>query len=178
MEQPDGSAVFCWAGPFRIGDYLAGVVSERDSRPPDAPGVYVLSEQAWKGIPDGRADLIYTGQTHYLRYRIGQLLCDLLGFTGDDPADEEAYEHRGGHVLWHYCIARGVEPVNLHLSWCAPCKCMDCAVSTLLELTPFGSALARRRNCSKHHPALDLAYNCSAPVTRLGSSAPLNSNKN
>src|SRR5271154_2527745 len=87
MKQPSPSALFCWVGPFRIGDYLAKVVSGRDSRPPDAPGVYVLSEQAWNGLPDRRAGLIYAGQTHYLRYRIGQLLCDLLGFTGDDPAD-------------------------------------------------------------------------------------------
>jgi hypothetical protein len=171
-EHTNGTAGFCWMGPFRIDQYLATVVTARDSRPPDAAGVYVLSERDWKGMPDERANLIYAAQAPYLRYRIGQLLCDLLGFTGEDPADGDAYEHRGGHLLWHrYCVARGIEPSSLHLAWCSPCKCIDCAENSLLELTRDGSGSALRRSCGKHESMLDLAYNCSASVAFPGAPA-------
>lgn len=174
VRNGNGSAALCWAGPFKIGEYLAGVVSGQSPRLPDAPGVYVVSERTWSGVPDRTGNLLYAGQAPYLRYRIGQLLCDLLGFTSDDPADGEAYEHRGGHLLWHrYCVARGVEPMNLYFAWCAPCKCMDCALNRLLEMTLFASACGPRRTCEKHNPTLDLIYNCSACVTLPGLSARL-----
>lgn len=154
--------------------YLARVVSGRGSRPPDAPGVYVLSEHAWQGIPDRQAIIIYAGQAPYLRYRIGQLLCHLFGFTGDDPADGEAYEHRGGHLLWRgYCLARRVEPLNLYFAWCTPCKCMDRAEIRLLDLVTITPAPVARRTCDRHNPTLDSAYNCSASVTLAGVSARL-----
>jgi hypothetical protein len=179
-EHSNGSARLCWVGPFRLDQYLASVVSRQKLRPPDAAGVYILSEHTWEGIPDARANLIYAAQAPYLRYRIGQLLCDLLGFTGEDPADSDAYEHSGGHLLWHrYCIARGVEPVSLHIAWCSPCKCIDCAENRLLELTQFGPSSAMRRSCAKHDPALDLAYNCSRSVAFPAVSARLlNTGKN
>jgi hypothetical protein len=161
-ESANGSAASLWTRPIRIADYLSAVIGARNLRPPDAPGVYVLSERPWRGFPDKHANLIYAGQAPYLRYRIGQLFCDLLGFTGDDPADGEAYEHRGGHVLWHrYCVARGVEPIDLYFAWCAPCKCLDCAVGKLLEITSFSAAKASWRACCRHIPPLDLSDNCS-----------------
>jgi hypothetical protein len=173
-KSDNGAAPLCWVGPFKIGEYLADVVSGQNPRPPDAPGVYVVSERTWKGLPDRVSNLIYAGQAPYLRYRIGQLLCDLLGFTSDDPADGEAYEHRGGHLLWHrYCVARGVEPTNLYFAWCTPCKCLDCALNRLLEMTLFALACTSHRPCDKHNPTLDLTYNCSASVTLPGLSARL-----
>jgi hypothetical protein len=161
----NGSAASCWVGPFRIGDYLARVVAGRDSRPPDAPGIYVLSEHAWKPVPTRQANIIYAGQARYMRYRVGQFLSDLCGFTGDDPAEGEAYEHRGGHLLWHrYCTERGVEPLSLYFAWCPTYKCINCAESRLLELVTIPLSLGARRTCQQHHPALELLSNCSASV--------------
>jgi hypothetical protein len=144
-----------WAGPFMIGDYLGNVVRDRNLRPPDAPGVYVISERSWQLLPNREAGILYVGQAQYLRYRIGQLLPDLFGFTSDDRADREAYEHRGGHSLWHrYCVETGVEPLNLFLAWHARCECLDCTEATLRELMPIEWKSAARRACSRHHPSL------------------------
>jgi hypothetical protein len=166
-DNRNGSAAFCWAGPFRIGDYLANVTRQREARPPDASGVYVLTERTWQTMPTKQANIVYAGQAQYLRYRIGQLLCDLFGFTGDDSADGDAYEHRGGHLVWHrYCIARNMEPLNLYVGWCTPCNCMDCAEARLLDLMAIGLGSAARRTCHRHSPMLDLLDACSASVTR------------
>jgi hypothetical protein len=168
---PDKATVGGWAGPFRIGDYLRNVVRDRNLRPPDAPGVYVVSERSWPVLPNREAGILYIGQAQYLRYRIGQLLPDLFGFTSDDRADREAYEHRGGHSLWHrYCVEASVEPLNLYFAWCPRCRCLDCAEVRLLELAKIEWMSPVRRNCLRHHPQLDLVNNCSASVAyRAGS---------
>jgi len=147
-----------WRGPFRIGYYLSNVVRDRRLRPPDLPGVYVVSERSWLAPPNRESGIIYVGQAHYLRYRIGQLLMDLLGFTSDDRADGEAYEHRGGHSLWHrYCLERGTEPVDLYIAWYPECECLDCAEAKLLELVR-AEWKAPSRSCSRHIPALDVFH--------------------
>jgi hypothetical protein len=95
---------------------LSNVTRDRESRPPDSSGVYVVAERPWREMPTKTSGIIYVGQARYLRRRIGELLCDLLGFTGDDYSDSEAYEHRGGQILWHYYrIAHAVEPSSLYL---------------------------------------------------------------
>jgi hypothetical protein len=171
----NGATLLTWAGrPFKIGEYLSAVGCGHNPRPPDAAGVYVVSEKTWKGAPDATANLLYAGQARYLRYRIGQLLRDLLGFTSDDAADGEAYVHRGRHLLWHrYCRARGVEPTELYFACCAPCKCTNCALKKLLEMTLFASACTPQRACDQHNPALELTDNCSATVTLPGLAARL-----
>lgn len=144
-----------WEGPNKIGEYLAGVAHSPWKRPPEKAGVYVISERAWRGLPTKANAILYVGQAAYLRYRIGRLLCDLLGFTGDS---EEAYQHRGGHTLWsNYCLPRQIEPADLYLAWCAECVCLACAESKLLEMMSSGP---RRVNCPSHRPALELAQNC------------------
>jgi hypothetical protein len=154
-----------WRGPFRIRDYLSHVVRDQELRPPDALGVYVVSEHSWVAPPNREAGIIYVGQAHYLRYRIGQLLMDLLGFTSDDRADGEAYEHRGGHSLWHrYCLERGIEPIDLYFAWYPQCECLDCAEAKLLELVSKEWKVPSR-SCGRHIPMLDLLHNCSVLAT-------------
>jgi len=133
------------AGRFRFGEYLGNVVRDRNLRPRDAPGVYVVSERSWKLLPNREAGILYVGQAQYLRYRIGQLLPDLFGFTSDDRADREAYEHRGGHSLWHrYCVEAGLEPLNLFLAWRARSECLDCTEANLRELMSIEWTPVRR----------------------------------
>ena len=146
-----------WEGPNKIGDYLASVARNPWKRPPEKAGVYVLSEKAWRDLPKKADGVIYVGQAAYLRYQIGRLLVDLLGFTGDS---EEAYQHKGGHTLWsHYCLPRQIEPADLYLGWCSDCLCLACAETKLLEMMTIG---ARRVNiCAMHRPVLDLWQNSS-----------------
>jgi hypothetical protein len=79
-------------------------------------------------------------------------LSDLLGFTGDDPAAEEGYQHRGGHQLWHrYCLARETEPANLYLAWCTVFECLDCAETKLVDVLPRERRPSPLRTCSQHN---------------------------
>jgi hypothetical protein len=151
-DPKNGVALGLWIGPFRILDYLCHLVQDQKSRPPDSPGLYLLSQRRWQHLPDGEAGALYVGQAKYLRYRVGQFLSDLLGFTGDDPAEEEAYQHRGGHQLWHrYCVAREIEPANLYLAWRTLAECLNCAEAKLSELLPREWRLSTLRTCSQHN---------------------------
>ncbi len=148
-----------WEGPHKIGDYLGGVAHSPWKRPPERAGVYVVSEKPWRDVPTEADKILYVGQAAYLRYQIGRLLGDLLGFTGDNPSSEEAYQHKGGHSVWaHYCLPRQIEPAKLYLGWCSECVCVACAEAKLLEM--MSTSLRRVKICCKHRPVLDLWQNC------------------
>jgi len=164
-ETEDAGALGQWTGPFRIRDYLCHVVRDHRARPPDSPGLYLLSQRSWQRSPAGRTDVLYVGRAMYLRYRVGQFLSDLLGFTSDDPAEEEAYQHRGGHQMWHrYCVGRRIEPADLYLAWCALAQCLDCAEAKLLESLPTKWKPSTLRTCSHHQAAPDLPTSSLVPV--------------
>jgi len=149
-----------WAGPFQIGSYLANAIQFADSRPPEAPGVYIISERQWGALPDTTCGILYVARAAYVRFRIGQLLCDMCGFTSDGPK-EEAYEHRGGHALWHYyCKPRQVEPLSLYIGWSCGCTCLDCAEIKLAEMLTVRLNVLTIRSCGSHQPPIDLAENC------------------
>ncbi len=153
-----------WQGPHKIGDYLATVVHSPWQRPPEAAGVYLVSEKPWRGLPTEADRILYVSQAAYLRYQIGRLLCDLLGFTGDDPSPREAYQHKGGHSLWsHHCLPHQIEPVRLYLAWCAECLCLTCAETALGKMMITGPH--RVRSCSLHRPPIDLWRNCQGVTT-------------
>src|SRR5215469_10977307 len=150
-----------WAGPYKIGDLLNSVARSPGRRPPEKAGVYVVCEKPWEEVPATTDGVLYARQAAYLRYQIGRLLCDLLGFTGDDPHAREAYQHRGGHSLWsHYCLPRRIEPATLYLGWCSECLCIACAETKLLAMMRTGPH--RLTICAAHRPALDLGQNCCA----------------
>jgi len=150
-----------WTGPHKIGEFLNTVAHSSGSRPPEKAGVYVICENPWKDVPTTSDGVLYVGQALYLRYQIGRLLCDLLGFTGDNPSAEEAYQHKGGHSLWtRYCLPRRIEPAKLYLGWCSECLCIGCAETKLLEMMRIGPH--RVTICAVHHPVLDLRQNCCA----------------
>ena len=148
-----------WEGPHQIGEYLGSVAQSPGKRPPEAPGVYVVSEKPWNELPMDTDKILYVGQATYLRYQIGRLMCDLLGFTGDEPSPDEAFQHKGGHSLWSsYCLPHRIEPAKLYFGWCREPLCMICAETRLLEIMIVGPQ--RIRICQVHRPALDLAPNC------------------
>jgi len=148
-----------WAGPHKIGDFLTSVAHSPWNRPPEKAGVYVVCEKPWEEVPTTADGVLYVGQAAYLRYQIGRLLCDLSGFTGDNPSAEEAYQHKGGHSLWlHYCLPHQIEPADLYLGWCSECLCIACAETKLLEMMRTGPH--RVTTCAAHRPVLDLQQNC------------------
>jgi len=158
-----------WVGPYQIGSYLASAVRFADSRPPETSGVYVVSERPWGDVPDRACGLLYVARAAYVRYRIGQLLCEMCGFTSD-TVEEEAYGHRGGHALWHrYCQPRQREPLGLYIGWCCDCACLDCAEIKLAEMLTVRLNVLTVRSCSSHQPPLDLAENS---FNRAGSFFP------
>jgi len=162
MKRTDGlhGRSTAWAGPYQIGSYLENAVRFAHLRPPEAPGVYVISERGWGDLPDRSCGLLYVSRAAYVRLRIGQLLCDMCGFTSDGPKDE-AYQHRGGHQLWHsYCTARQVEPLSLYIGWSCGCACLDCAELKLAEMLTIRLNVLTVRSCASHRPPLDLAENC------------------
>lgn len=164
-DERNGAAVLCWTGPCRVGDYLSNVIRDRHSRPPESAGVCVVSERPWEEMPSKSSGILYVGQAKYLRSRIGALLCDLMGFTGDEYGDGEAYEHQGGHFLWHcYCIGHAVEPSSLYVGWCSPCRCLDCAEARLSEIMDIRWNSYPIRSCENHIPALELFHNCATSV--------------
>jgi len=147
-----------WAGPHEISAYLGSVTQLPSKRPPEAPGVYIVAEKPWRDWPADADGILCVGQAASLRYQIGRLMCDLLGFTSDNPSAEEAYQHKGGHSLWsHYCLPNQIEPVRLYLGWCSECLCLNCAETKLLEMITTGPR--RVRICASHRPPLDLRLN-------------------
>jgi len=155
-----------WVGPYQISSYLANAVRDPSPRPPEAPGLYVLSERPWHDLPDDTCGLIYVGRAAYIRYRIGQLLCEMCGFTSD-TIDDDAYGHRGGHAIWHrYCLPGKVEPLSLYIAWCSDCRCLDCAEAGLVQMLKVRLNVTPLYFCSRHRPALDLALNCGRGTLR------------
>jgi hypothetical protein len=153
-----------WEGPHRIGDYLGSVAHSPWKRPPEKAGVYIVAEKPWRDLPSKADGILYVGQATYLRYQIGRLLCDLLGFTGDSTSADEANQHKGGHWLWsHYCLPSRIEPAALHLGWCSECMCLACAETKLLEMISTGPH--RLRVCAIHRPVLDFRQNSSSLMT-------------
>jgi len=163
------SAVMSWEGPHQINDYLGSVARASRKRPPEGPGVYIVSEHPWRDVPTGDDNILYVEQAAYLGYQLGRLLCDLLGFTGDSPSAAEAYQHRGGRSLWsHYCLPRKIEPGRLYFGWCSACICVACAEARLLEMMITGPH--RVGSCPAHEPVLDLAKNCRGLILTTSNS--------
>ena len=133
-----------WEGPHKIGDYLGSVAHSPWKRPPERAGVYVVSEKPWRDVPTEADKILYVGQAAYLRYQIQAAAFDLLGFTGDNPSPEEAYQHKGGNSVWtHYCLPHQIEPAKLYLGWCSECLCVGAQVVGLSAAERQASRIER-----------------------------------
>ncbi len=85
------------------GDLARLAPATRRATPTPATGLHRDSALAIEYRP-ARTLAADSTQAAYLRYHMGRLLCDLLGFTGDNPSAEEAYQHKGGHSLWSHRV--------------------------------------------------------------------------
>jgi hypothetical protein len=68
-----------WAGRYQIGSYLANAVQSADWRPPEAPGVYIVSEHEWRDVPDSTCGLLYVAKAAYVRYRLANFCVKCVG---------------------------------------------------------------------------------------------------
>jgi hypothetical protein len=127
-----------WSNPLKIADYLSDPAGQHYLRPPEAPGIYVIPERLWAGSEPAKRDgVLYVGQSAYLGYRVGQLLADILGFTGDDPGYSGSYYHSGGHQIWQHCLRHKPPAHLLYIVWYANCHCLDCAeIGLIASLDP------------------------------------------
>ena len=123
-----------WEGPRYLKDWLSQPLRNRDQRPPEAPGIYIVTENSWTGTPDVNSGVLYIGQTRYLRDRVGRLVAEILGFTTETSGYSGSYYHSGGPCLWtDYCLKRNAEPLTLHVGWLLGCKCLNCEESELIK---------------------------------------------
>src|ERR1700687_5924447 len=124
-----------WQEPYLLRDWLSQPFLHRDRRPPESDGIYVLSERHWNRQPEAQAGILYVGQAQFLRDRIGRLVAEILGFTGDNPSYGGSYYHSGGHRLWHgHCLKMNTEPIEFFLGWYAKPQCLDCGETGLIRL--------------------------------------------
>jgi hypothetical protein len=150
-----------WSVPYRIGDYLSDPISRIRLRPPTDNGLYVVSLRPWQNAAPQQTDaVLHVGQSGNLRQRLGQLIGDCFGYTGDNPAYGDSYYHSGGHRIWHHCMQHSINPADLFLGWCLLPVCLDCGeIGFFRDLTPLlGRGVPSR--CAVHNPLLPLSQVC------------------
>ena len=124
--------------------------------------IYIVTERSWTGTPQAETGILYFGQTSSLRYRVGQLVAEILGFTTETPGVAGAYYHGAGHRIWtDYCLQRNAEPLTLNIGRFTKFECLNCAESQLIKrYDPVYNATVGNI-CRRHMPPLSLEQNCS-----------------
>lgn len=121
-----------WVGPFKIDELLDHMMESFHERPPEAKGVYLISQRPWNGKPTAKCDPLYVGSTmgksKRLRTRIGDLIADLFGFFG-----EETGHHSGGVTIYDYCKEHKINPKGLYIGWLKGVGCLRCNVNKVYE---------------------------------------------
>src|SRR5947209_3719162 len=78
MMQPSQDPGLRWIGPFRLRDYFDRCIDPTQERPPEAPGVYVVSRNSWNPRPSASCQPLYVGgnpkKPTYFRRRVGFLV--------------------------------------------------------------------------------------------------------
>ena len=86
-----------WVGPFRLREYLERSIDPKQEWPPEAPGVYVVSVDAWDREPSASSHVLYVGANPAsparFRHRVGELVIAMLGLG-------EELLHTGGQRIW------------------------------------------------------------------------------
>jgi hypothetical protein len=126
-----------WTGPFKISDLLANL----NQRPPDKPGVYLVSQRRWTKRPNVECVPLYvggvTGTSPRFRTRIGDLIADLFGFFGDGGKPQH---HSGAVKLNKWCKEEKRRPADLFLGW-ALTRCHRCAEEQVYDQFAGSSSL-------------------------------------
>ena len=137
-----------WTGPFVIRQLIEECTMASRTRPPEANGVYVVSQRPWTLLPDEACGPLYvgsnTGQSARFRTRIGDLLADLFGFFG-----EETGHHSGGQHLFHYCCEKQIQPLDLYIGWVTT-DCARCDENRLFDSLHPRLNRSRPSRCGVH----------------------------
>jgi len=143
-----------WTGPHTIEELLENSLDPSFPRPPEAKGVYVLSEKPWRGKPRRQqtkaCNPLYvggnTGKSARFRTRIGDLIADVFGFFGNETG-----HHSGGRSLHEWCRREKVNPGRLYIGWAEDCNCVRCAENELYDLLRPSRNKNRPYRCKDHN---------------------------
>jgi hypothetical protein len=131
-----------WVGSFTIEQLMSNCMNDV-FRPSASNSVYLVSKEPWESHPSGGCDPLYVGGSTQLRFRIGDLIADMLGFF-------PPRHHPGGQSLYDYCKRNSLSPLYLHIGWLDKCGCTECAEYYFWEeLEPELNVRAPQRKC-KH----------------------------
>lgn len=144
-----------WHGPFLIGDWLRRIHLDADLRPPEHHGAYLVSMLPWTGSPTAECQPLYvggqTGRHSCLRSRMGALVSDGLGFSGNDWG-----RHSGAQSLFGWCRRNQTSLLDLWIAWCVS-DCHRCAEVMLhTHLRPALNKVRPARCPSHRHPVVVL----------------------
>ena len=142
-----------WVGPVTFDRLLDSGVGGLVPWPPEADGVYVVSERTWDLRPDDTSVPLYvgsnTGVSPRFRTRIGDLVADVFGlfvpgYTG---------HHSGGQEIFNHCIRNHLDPKKLYIGWVDDCRCLRCAENWVYEWMEPELNIKRPSRCKTHPDA-------------------------
>ena len=138
-----------WVGPFTIDELLDRMMESANQRPPEAKGVYLISQKPWNWKPTAECNPLYvgsnTGKSKRFRTRIGDLIADLFGFFG-----EETGHHSGGETIHEYCMEHRINPKELYIGWMKVVGCLRCTECKFYEQLKPSLNKNRPSRCNDH----------------------------
>jgi hypothetical protein len=116
-----------WEGPITINHLLDCGISGSDVWPPDANGVYFISEKPWTRIPGDDSVPLYvgsnTGKSLRFRTRIGDVIADAFGLFVKGSTGHSS----GGQSIFYHCVDNQLSPKDIYIGWVRECGCVRCA---------------------------------------------------
>src|SRR5260370_19168387 len=88
-----------WVGPYQISSYFGNAVRDADARPPEPPGLYIVSERPWRGMPDGNGGLLYIRPAACIPDRNGHTLYQ-MGWVPHKTREDDGCGHRAWHTIY------------------------------------------------------------------------------
>ena len=149
-----------WEQPFQVRDLLKNCLDDAQPWPPVNNGVYVVSQDSWRGFPKRKARILYvggnTGKSPRFLTRVGDLIADMLGFW---------WHSSGGQSLYMYCKENGLHPLDLYLGWAEGVPCSRCAETEVYwALGPPELCKKVPAGCKVHLPPLCACFTLEARV--------------
>jgi hypothetical protein len=138
-----------WKGPYTINRLLGSLLEPPNLRPPEAHGVYLISQKSWENQPAKDCIPLYvgsnTGTTERFRIRIGDLIADMFGFFGSEKG-----HHSGGRSLHNYCRGKHMNPKKLYIAWTSDFPCERCSENAVYDRLKPSLNKKRPARCKRH----------------------------
>jgi hypothetical protein len=149
-----------WVGPLTIDQLLDGSLDGSCPKPPEANGVYLISQKRWNGSPTPDCTPLYVGGNErnpkLFRKRIGDLIADMFGFFS--PGVDNAGHHGPAQRLHDYCGQHRINPKSLYIGWLKNCTCYRCVENDLYDKLKPSINKKRPGRCQRHPTQLKISY--------------------